>query len=84
MTSRYSRFVWRLAHVAKVGARTVAVEIAAAILELGAEGCDAALAAEDAPQTLWRLLLLRASDKAPGVRAKAVGCVGRGLSTTSP
>jgi len=75
VTSRYSRFVWRLAHVAKVGARTVAVEIAAAILELGAEGCDAALAAEDAPQTLWRLLLLRASDKAPGVRAKAVGCL---------
>jgi hypothetical protein len=78
VAARYAQFLWRYGHTAKIGARTFATEMSASMLQLAASSAEAQavlLAAEDAPQTCWRLVLQRLSDKAAGARTKALGCL---------
>jgi len=79
VATRFARFLWRYGHTAKIGARTFATEVSGVILQLGTGSARAQatlLGAEDAPQTLWRLVVQRLSDKAAGVRAKALSVLG--------
>lgn len=78
VAARFAQFLWRYGHTGKIGARTFAIEMSAAVLQLAASSAEAQavlLAAEDAPQTCWRLVLQRVSDKAAGARTKALGCL---------
>ena len=75
---RYASFVWKFSRTSKVGQRIVGVEMAGALLRRAAaadEGRPSSIAADGVPQTLWRLLVARAADKAPNVRAKALSCL---------
>ncbi|KAL1499117.1 hypothetical protein AB1Y20_013629 [Prymnesium parvum] len=73
--ARYVLFLWRLSRTAKVSARTFAVEMAGAALEAAGRTSHSPLHSDGTPQTLWRLLVQHASDKAAGVRAKALTCL---------
>jgi len=75
---RYGSFLLRYSRTSKVGARVFSVEMASTVLLAAAASPSSrrtSLTADGLPQTLWKLLIQRISDKAPGVRTKSLGCV---------
>ena len=87
VAARFAGFLWVFSRQSKISQRTLAVEMAAALLNASLSK-DAAptpagalsLLEDGTPQTLWRILVSRLADKATGVRAKALQCVGTALS----
>ena len=75
---RYAGFLLRYSRTSKVGARVFSVEMASTVLLAAAASSSSrrtSLTADGVPQILWKLLVQRISDKAPGVRTKSLGCV---------
>ena len=75
---RYAGFLLRYSRTSKVGARVLSVEMASTALLAAAASSSSrrtSLTADGVPQILWKLLVQRISDKAPGVRTKSLGCV---------
>ena len=81
-TAAFASFLWKLSRTAKAGARVFAVEMAGCALQAAAASTtqQTSVHSDGTPQTLWRLLVDRITDKVPAVRSKALGVLAETLS----